>query len=800
MVQLLRNGKQIQKIGKMLKNYLKTAIRNFLRQKAFSFINVLGLAIGMSSAIFIFIWVHDELSYDKFLDNYDHLALVVEEQNYQGGEKFSVPVTPGPLAQALEEEIPEIKNAVRFQRTYMKVMLKKDEKIFNEKYISVADSDFFDLFSFTFLHGNPETALDKPNSIVMIKDKAIKYFGTENAVGKTITLDNQKEFTVTGVIDNYPDNSNFNFEFLVPFSFLNDLWDVDLSTWSNNSIMTLVLLKPNANIQAVNNKIKDFFDTHKEEESIIDIYLHPWKKMHLYNIENDSGLIIYVRIFIVVGIFVLLIACINFMNLTTARSMRRAREVGIRKVTGAHKKQLITQFFAESFFLTIISMILAIGLTELFLPTFRDISAKELTIEYTSPVFIFGIIGITLITGIISGSYPAFYLSRFKPALVIKSKMPKDKKSELFRKTLVIFQFTLSILLISSTLLIYKQIHYIQHKNLGFNKENLLFLEVNDDFKNRYETLRSSLANNPNVMNISATRNIPNQIGNSTWNVSWPGKDPDTKMLFHNLFTDFGIIETMDYNIIKGRAFSDEYATDSSAVIVNQKAKKRMGIDNIVGKNIQLWEDTFNVIGVVEDFNFKHFSNQIEPLIILPALDYCKYIAIRINSKNIQKTIADIEDKWYDISPKFPFEYTFFDQEFDEMYRTESRIGKLFNIFTVLAIFISALGLFGLASFMIEQRRKEISIRKVLGAKTTTIWLLLTTQFIKWVAIAFILATPLAYYSMHKWLQDFVYHTDISWWIFAIAGFTAIIIAVLTVSFQAIKAANANPANTLKYE
>lgn len=783
----------------MLKNYVLIAFRNFFRKRVFSLINILGLAIGISCSILIFLWVTHELSYDRFFDNYDNLYMVVEEQHYEGGEVFPVTATPGPLAPALTEKVPEVKAAVRFQNVYQKVMFRNDNVFFNEDKLAVADSNFFQLFSYKFVEGSPETALKKSHSMVLTQELARRYFGDKPALSKTLTLDNLTEYEITGVIE-IPNNTNLDFQALIPYPRLKDFWDgVDLTSWGNNSLRTFVLLKPGTQLEALNQKIKSFIKDH-HEGSVTDIYLWHWSNIHLYSIRGSGGNIVYVRIFILIALFVLLIACINFMNLSTARSANRAREVGIRKVVGAQRRQLIVQFFAESLLLTLIAFFIAFVVVEILLPVFNNLSGKELSMDYTNPYFWLGLLAIALFTGLLSGSYPALYLSRFRPVRVLKSGGKSGKDGALFRKILVIVQFSLAIILISGTIIIFKQLNFIQNRNLGFNKENLLMVQIPREFDKRYNTLRSQLQNQSDVLGISAASTYPSSIGNSTWSVGWPGKDEETKILFHNLYVDFGFAQTMGLKIVEGRAFDPSFSTDSAAVLINQEAKRRIGVEDIVGQNIDYHGYDLKVIGIVENFNFKHFSHSIEPLIMVPRKDFCQIMLIRLAGKNTKATIDKIEQAWLKISPKFPFEYQFFDQQFDQLYRSEMRMGKLFNYFTWLAIFISALGLFGLASFMTEQRRKEIAIRKVLGATVSSVWYMLVKEFVKWVALSFVIAVPLAYWGMNSWLADFAYRTQISWWAFAVAGILAMLIAVLTVSYQSLKAAHTNPSNALKYE
>ena len=787
----------------MFKNYLKIALRNLKKHKAYFFINITGLAIGMACCILILLWVQDELSYDRFHENSDRICRVVEEQLYAGGEIFPVAVTPGPLAAALKQDYLEILNSVRIIDSD-RLLIKHGDNKFYEKSVILADPSIFEIFSFPFIKGNSQTALNQLTSIVITERMAEKYFGDKDPIGKSIIVENQFDLKVTGVIKNIPHNSHLQFDFIVPFLILK-MMGRQLDNWGSNSYYTYIQIDENAKIKDLNNKISGIIKEHRER-SVTTIYLQPITNIHLHsNFTADiggHGNIKYVYIFTIIAVFVLIIACINFINLTTARSGNRAKEVGMRKVAGAHKRDIIKQFLGESILLSFLALFLALAIVFLLLPIFNQISGKELIIDFTGNAVIpIGLIATALLTGIISGAYPSFFLSSFQPVKTLKGNLKSGSKSPIFRKALVIVQFSLSIFLIISTIIINRQLNFIAKKKLGFNKEQLIYQSYTKDTAKTYKTLKNELLKNHNILGVTIAEQLPTYIGKSSSGVHWPGHNPDDKFLMHHSDVALDYFETFKMQMAAGRTFSKNFPSDSSAFIINEKALDIMKLESPIETQITFRGITGPVVGVVKNFHFKSLNHEIEPLFItLSNSMRFSYLVIRVSDNDIRKNIDFIKSQWEKINQDTPFACQFLDERFDNLYRAEQRMSTLFNYFTALAVFIACLGLLGLASFMAEQRTKEIGIRKVLGASDTSIIMLLSREFIILVSISNLIAWPLAYYFMNKWLQSYAYHAKINLIIFIISAVAAILIALLTVSYQAYKAATLNPVNSIKYE
>jgi putative ABC transport system permease protein len=786
----------------MLKNYLKIAFRNIVRHKGYSFINIAGLAVGMACCILILLWVQDELSYDKFHKNADNLYRVTKEYRYPSGKISYSRVTCPPLANVLKTEYPEIFNATRFR--YRWWLMKHDEKAFIEMG-ALVDPSFLEMFTFLLLKGNIATVLSDPYSIVLTEEMAEKYFGDEEPIGKSIIVENKFSVKVSGVMKNIPDNSHLQFSFLIPFEILRKEFSYTFEEWDTNNHYTYAMLHKNVSIQKVNQKISDIIKKHIPE-SIATLNLQPLTKIHLYDRDSyyiaGSGSIRYVYIFSIIAIFVLIIACINFMNLATARSSNRAKEVGMRKVVGAHRSNLIKQFLGESILLSFIALIFAITLVELFLPAFNTLSGKQLVLDFSSSIsIVLGIMIITLITGIISGSYPAFFLSSIQPVKIfIGSRAGSRYHSARLRKLLVVIQFSLSIFLVIFTIVVYKQVNYMRNRDLGYNKENIVWLEMTYDFSDRYESVKTELLQDPNIISITATDSPPTYRETTSNSLDWEGKKAEEIITMQVQSVDYDYLKTFNIKLAQGRFFSKEYSTDTSNYVVNESAAKAMGMESPLGKRFSYEGREGNIIGVVKDFHSTSLRYEIEPLVMTIIPGWYDNIIIKIKSEDIPKTILLIERKIKKIVPDFPFTYFFLDESLDDLYKSEQRMGSIFRYFALLAIFISCLGLFGLASFTTEQRTKEIGIRKVLGATVGNILLLLTKDFIKWVLIANIIAWPIGYFAMNKWLQDFAYRTNIGLFTFIISALLALMIALLTVSCQAVKVALANPIEALRYE
>lgn len=777
----------------MLKNYLLIALRNVLQYKTYTAINILGLAIGLACAILIYLWVKDELSFDRYHENAENIYRVYEKQYYTGNETFMVFATPEPLSKALKQDIPEIVNSTRLNLFWEKLLVRYEDKVFNETRGYAADQEALEIFTYPFIYGNPATALSEPHSIVMTRSMAEKYFGNENPVGKSLNVNDKYVLTVTGVMEDIPLNSHVRWEFLVPFQFMLEVWNYPPGMWSSNTFRTYIQVRPGVSKDDIEKKIVDFISKHHETKT--ELYLQPLLKTHLHSIQG-GGLIQFVEIFTIVAVFILFIACINFMNLSTARSVRRAREVGIRKVSGATRMQLITQFYGESILLTITSAIIAIILVKILMGPFNELTAKEIVFNLLDPEILGSICLIILVTTIFAGSYPAQFLSSFKTSDVIKGIYHTG--SSYFRRILVIIQFTISVTLIICTIVIDKQLQEIKLRDLGFDKNHLLYFPLRD-FSN-YNAFKEGLLKYPGIENVTATSRVPVTLTNSSWGYSWEGKDPEVELLFQQAWIDFDYIETFRMQMSQGRAFLHQFATDTSNFLINEEAVKKMGITDPVGKIIYYNETQGQIVGVVKDFNIHHLSRAIDPVILSVNPDYFNEVVIRIQPDDMDNTIREIEKVWNDYYPGEPFEYRFLDEELNNMYRPEQQMGTIFNLFSILAIIISCLGLFGMALYMAEQSTKEIGIRKTYGSSAFNIFMLMNGQFIKWILFSNLIAWPLAWFGMHKWLENYAYKTNLSWWIFPAAAAVSLTIAFITVTFQSLKAARTNPADTLRYE
>jgi ABC-type antimicrobial peptide transport system permease subunit len=756
----------------MFRNYLITAIRSLIRQKGFSLINILGLAIGLACALLILLWVQDELSFDKFHEHAERLYRVEEDQ-YYSGEVYHVTVTPYPSAPVWKEEIPEIEEACRYQWP-SGMLFTYGENAFYEGGCVAADSTFFDLFTYDFLHGNKAKAL------------------TETAVLKSI-----------------PKNSINQFDILVPFDYLKEIEQFS-DSWGNNSIRTYIKLYENAVIDSVDSKLTAVVKLHNEG-STTDFMAAPFTRIHLhqyFGYGHDPGAIVFVYIFSAIAIFVLLIACINFMNLSTARSSTRAREIGLRKVSGAGRRSVIIQFFGESVLLAFISLVFALIIVSSILEVFNKVSGKELDFNsLLTPQFIIAMILVTLLAGLISGIYPALYLSAFRPIKVLKGDLSTGMKSGWFRKVLVVVQFTLSVFLIIGTVIIYRQLNYMKSKDLGYDKENMFYFQMRGEIKDNYQTIKEEFLRDPQVLTVSASNHQPHRIGSNSGGGDWDGKDPEQSVLIGTHIVDYEYIETVKIELKDSRSFSKDFpadlAADSTAnFMINEVLEKIMDKENAVGERFSFWGMEGRIIGVMKDFHYHSVRSKIEPVVFLLApADWLSWIVVRIAPGDLTKTMEDLEETWNDIMPGYPFDYNFVDESIDQMYRTEERLGNLLKYFTILAIIIACLGLFGLASFTAEQRTQEIGIRKVMGARVRTVMMLLSKEFSILVVISCLIAIPASLLVMGKvFLQNFEYRTDMAWWIFLAASLAALLIAILTVSYQAARAALTNPADALRYE
>lgn len=793
----------------MLKNQLKIAFRNLWRTKSFTILNVMGLAIGMAAAALILLWVHSEYTFDRFYANTDRLYKAYNRDNFDG-LKTMWDGTANPLGPILEKDFPEVERTARYAKGSL--LFSIDDNFFNPDG-AYADSSFFSLFDFEFIDGNRQSALHSVSGMVITQSLANKLFGQKDAMGKMITVNKSDNFTVTHVIKDLPDNSHFrNAEYFLPWSYLEKLglWRPK-DSWARGPATTFVLLDKDADYLAVNTKIKPIYKTYAGEDITMadrEIILHPAKEWHLYA-ESVNGELIggqqlrMVQLFIAIAGFILLIACINFMNLSTARSEKRVKEVGIRKVMGSRKRTLIGQFLGESILLAIIAGILAYVFLVISLPVFNTLIQKELSLETDNPHFWLLTLGFILFTGILAGSYPAFFLSSIRPIRTLKGSPHTTEHTFSPRKLLVVSQFTFSILLIICTLIIRNQIAYGQARDTGYDKNNLIRVTLTGKISENYDVIRQRLIDERAAVALTKSLGSITKWGNGSFGFSWPGStEADMKQVFVVLSTDIDFQSAMGVQIVQGRDIDVyTYATDSTAILLNEAAVKEMQLEHPIGTIVRHGEEVFTVVGVVADFIIDSPYESVWPLMVFgPPMGF-NFTYIKLNPQNsTAENLAIAEKIFKEHNPGYPFEYQFVDEAYAQNFNNEQQTATLTGLFSGLTIFISCLGLFGLAAYMAERRSKEIGIRKVLGATVSGIVRLLSTDFVKLVAIAFIIASPIAYYLMDRWLQNFTYRISVSWDVFTITGALAVIIATLTVSFQAIKAAVANPVDSLRDE
>jgi putative ABC transport system permease protein len=786
----------------MIKNYFKIAFRNIKRYTAHSVLNIIGMATGMACALLILLWVLDEISYDRFNKNADDLFRVVENQHYTEGEVFPVAVTPTALASALKEKFPEIIKSSRFQN--FPIPVQKGDEYINES-LGTVDNDFIEMYGIKFIHGDPKSALSVPHNIVLTEEMANKYFNGEDPVGKTLTIMKYFTFTVTGVVQGFPLNSHISFDFLGSYAFLQEL-GVNLNDWSNNVCYTYVELNKGSDVKLFDEKIRFFLKNYKEYNSTLDaeISLQNIKRIHLYSSGKYAadigglGDIANVRIMALIAVFILLIACINFMNLSTAQSVRRAGEIGVRRVAGASKRNIVLQFLGESLIMIFIAHIIAMILVELLLPAFSSLIGKQLDINYQSATLYLGLIIVILFCGLLAGSYPALYLSSLSPLNIIRGNINKNPGSPGFRRALVIFQFTLSVMLIICTLIVGSQLKYMQNKKLGLNKDNLGYFQFSMGVQRA--TLKRDLANNPDILNVSIADQLPCRIENSGSGFEWTGKAQGADVLFHFTFVDEDYAKTLHLEVKEGRFFSAEYSTDTAAIVINEKAAEILGFRNSIGEELTKDGSVYRIIGIIKDFHYQSLHAQIEPLILFMNRNNGFICFIKMKPDHIASTVESVKKTLKSYNLAYSVDFKFLDDDFRKLYETEQRTGRIFGYFSFLAIIISCLGLIGLSSFLAVRKTKEIGIRKANGARTIEIFSLLSGEYAILVFISFLIASPVAWFAMHKWLQNYAYHINIGWIAFVLAGGVTLVFALLTVGFQSYKASNKNPVDALRYE
>ena len=791
----------------MIRNYFISAIRNLVRQKGFSIINISGLAIGMAIAILIFLWVKHELSYDKFNDKSDKTYRLVQTQHYASGPLTTV-CMPGPIAKDIRNDIPEITNS--FMYYVLTATISYEEKLFTEE-VRLADPQLFEMFTFDFQQGDPDFVFDDINSVVITDKLAKKLFDEEDPIGKIIKYNNEHSFKVTGVISETPDNSSFRFDMCIPFEYI-EKFGFTLNRYGWNSYYVYVELEEGIEYHQVNEKIEKYLenksreqsegeDQNEDYDSDIDLFIFPLEKIHLYSVRGDKGDIQYIYIFSAIAIFILVIACINFMNLATARSAKRSREISIRKTVGANRYNLISQFLSESMIISFLAMIVAVILVLLLLPYFNDLTEKNLIFDFSNYLMWLLLIGITLIVGLLAGSYPAFYLSAFNPIKTMRNGINKGKGNFYFRRVLVVFQFVLSVGLIISTIVVQRQLHYLQNNRLGMDLNNVMHLSLRGETNEKYDVFKNELLNNPQVQSISRSNSLPFYFGSNSGGFEWEGKDTEDDILIGFAFMDEDYLETLDMKLLDGRFFSSDIQSDTAAIVINETAAKAFGMENPVGKWISWGDDSrFHIIGWVKDFHHLPMQHEIDPLIVLYQPDRCRQLFIKTVEGNDGEIKEQVGETWAKIFPNFPFEPGNLKEIYNKTYTDEATLIKIIGYFSVLAILISCLGLFALAAYLAEQRTKEIGIRKVLGATITGIISLVSKEFLKWVIIANIIAWPITWFALRDWLNGYTYHTRLSPEIFIYALLLSLFIALLTVTSQAVKSALKKPVNAIKYE
>jgi len=789
----------------MFNNYFKTAWRNLWKHKGFSLINIIGLALGMACSLLIMLWVYDEYSVDAFHKNGQRLYSVYERQTHDGVVK-AFHGTPGVLADEMKRVMPDVEYATNYAWNDL-ATFEANNKI-NKEDGNYAGPDFFKMFSYPLLQGSVATVLQSPLDIAISKKMAADFFGSPaDAMGKTIRYKNSKEFKITAVFDDVPAISSARFDYIINWQAYaeDNAWTKE---WNNSGPPCYIMLRQGTDAKAFEKNIERFLDKYNKEQTPNDytrlgiqrygeIYLHS----NFKNGELSGGRIQYVQLFSIVAVFILLIACINFMNLTTARSLKRAKEIGVRKVVGALRSSLIRQFIGEALLVVTLAVFVALFIVILVLPQFNQLTQKHIALPVNREYFWLSIAGLIVVTGFISGSYPALYLSSFNPVRVLKGSLKFTSSALWFRKGLVVFQFSLSIILIVATIVISKQVSYVQSANIGYDRENLIYIPLEGGLATKYALFKSQALNMPGIKQVSDMSQSPTQIVNGTGGVDWDGKDPASGIEFTHAAVGYDFMSTLHMQMIQGRDFSKNFATDSVGYIINETALKITGYKNPIGKRFTQWGNKGSIIGVVKDFHFSSMHTAINPLVLRldKNLSYGTAL-VRTAPGKTKQALASLEEICKNLNPKFPFTYKFSDDEYAKLYSSEQVVGQLSNYFAFLAIFISCLGLLGLVMFTAQQRTKEFGIRKVLGASARSLFNLLSKEFLQLVLVAMLIATPIAWFAMNSWLQDYVYRISISWWVFAVAGVSAMCIALITISFQAIKAALSKPVKSLRSE
>jgi len=795
----------------MLNHYLKIILRTILKSKVYTLINVIGLTTGMVVFILIMLYVNYEFSVDQYHKNKDHIYRIVKQQKgnmYLGKDHFAV--TMAPLGPAVMEEFPEIESAARIVRSW-NILIRKGEETILEPIVYGIDPEAFTIFTFEYLHGNPDAYLKNKHTAVISESIARKYYKEENPIGKTFQFREEYEFEVVGVVKDMPANSHFRMDIMLPFeTFLEITNNKDnLQNWRSSSYYTYVLLNKKSNPNVLEEKFPAMWDKYSADqqdvgESTTRLYLQKFSKIHLHsNIHFDIAPTVNINrlyIYSTIAFLILLIACINYMNLATARAAIRSKEVGIRKVAGAHRYDLIAQFIGESLFLSLFSLLFSLLIISLILPLFEQFIELDLSLNFMqSPDLLIMLLAVCIVVGIVSGSYPAFALSAFKPIMVLKGSFTKSVKGSKLRNILVITQFAISGCLIISALIVTQQLTFIQNKDMGYSRDHILTFRLNDrDLMDKMPVLKEELRKVPGVLSVTSSSNLPNNISSSN-DIRWPGKPEDINWAVYTGRVDFNFIDLYDIEIIEGRNFSREAGDENGAVLINESTAKSLPWDDPIGRELSNWRDTCTIVGIVKDFHQHSLHQEIMPLQLF-FNDYQWNVSVKISGNNVEKTLANIKETKEAFSDKYPFTYAFFDDEFDKAYKTEQKTGKLAKFFTLITVIIACLGLYGLAAFTAEQRIKEVGIRKVLGAPVHHLIYMLSRDFTFPVLISFLISAPIAYYFMKKWLSGFAYHIQIGLFSFVATLIIMILVAWLTVSYRTYKVASSNPVNSLRNE
>lgn len=790
----------------MLRNYFVIALRHFWRHKLFSFINLVGLSLGLAGGLLIFLWVQDELRYDQFHTNKDRLFLLLANWSYSDGSSNIDPYTPANLSAYLKNAAPEITRTTRLVAGWLPdVYLSRGETLVKQSGI-YADSTFLGMFTYPLREGDPAQALINPQSIVISQTAAHALFPSEEALGQIVTLDEvegRRDYQVTGILAETPGNSSLAFDFVIPYPDLENRneW---LTKWGSVSVVTLVEVQHPSAVASVNEKIASLVTKHKEDLKI-QPQLFPYADLHLrapFRADDKfyQGDIAYVYLFSAVALLILVIACINFVNLTTARATQRATEVGIRKAAGAARRTLAAQFVYESWLTVSLATTLAFVLITLFLPLFNELVAKNLIIPYEEPWFLGLVLGIVVLAVLLSGSYPAWVLSSFKPVSVLKGRSVVARRNGPLRQALVVVQFVFSTMLIVGAFTIYSQIQYIQEKNLGLDRDNVLSFSTDPTLNQHFDVFRQELLRHPAFQAVTRSAESPLATGNVSSDPYWPGKAEDDNRDFSLAMVDYDFFRTLGIRLVAGRSFSPQHAQDTVNYLLNEEAVRAMGLEHPVGTELGFWRGSGQVIGVVEDFHYRSMHQEIGPMVFILWPENTEQAYVRITPGRMAEAVAALPDIYAHYHPDLPIDYQFLDDNFDRLYRSERRIGSITNAFTALALIISALGLLGIATFTAQRRRKEVGVRKVLGASVSHLLLLLSRNYFKLMLIAMLIAIPLANFVLAEWLTHFAYHITLRWWLFALPGLLILVVALLSVSSQTWKAARSNPVDSLRYE